>query len=546
VDIDMATSEAYAIASRRCAAVRAVRELGASLGTARAVQQLAAELGVSERTLWRWTQAVDGIEESEWLARHLPGWRSAAELEEVHPDAWTFLKSDYLRPARPAWAACYRRLLDAAHENGWAPIPSSRSLSRRLEREVAPSIVTLKREGEKALAAALPSQRRTKEHLGAMAWVNADGHKLDVFASWPRRDGVPRIMRPILVAWQDVYSGKILGWRIDETENVDAVRLAFADMLSAYGIPDRATVDNGHAFAGKEMTGGSPNRHRFGWSGDEVEGIYHALGIDPHFTLPYNGRAKPIERAWRDLAEEIARHPLCAGAYTGHSPMAKPADYGTRAIPIAELEAHVRTQIERHNARSGRQSPSARGRSFDATFAASYETRIIRRATEAQIRWLLLPSQVLTVSRLESTVTILGNRYHAPALIERRGQKVVAKYDPCALHDGVWIFEPGALEPLCHAPCLAPVGFGDTDAARRDGRARRAQVRAVKEAAAAHQTLRPDELVEAAKAPRAPASKVVAGHFGRAVPDEARPKAPADDKRRADDFLERFAARNAG
>lgn len=539
----MASSEERAaIAVRRCNAVRAVRLRAVEIGTTRAIAELAPELSTSERTLWRWVDAVAGLPEPEWAERLVPGWRGPDELDDVHPDAWTCIISDYLRPSRPAWAACYRRLVEAAASRGWEPIPSSRSLWRRFEREVTPSVRTIARHGEAALAAALPSQRRTKDHLGAMEWVNADGHKLDVFCAWPNRDGSTRVVRPVLVAWQDVYSGKILSWRIDETENADVVRLAFADMLRAYGIPDRATVDNGHAFAGKEMTGGSPHRHRFGWSEGEVDGIYRAFGIEPRFTLPYNGRAKPIERAWRDLVEEIARHPLCAGAYTGSSPTTKPADYGTRAVPLAELVAHVATQVERFNARTGRRSSSAHGRSFDATFAESFAQRIERRATEAQISWLLLPSQLVEVGKREATVTLYGNRYFAEPLLERRGQKLVCKYDPAALHEGVWLFEPGQLEPLCHVPCITPVGFGDTDGARRSARANSAHVKSVKASAAALGTLPPDELAAALSGatpePKAARGKVVAGVFGRSRPDAARPKAPAQDSQRVDDFLE--------
>lgn len=539
-------------AVRRVRAVRALHAL-VDTGTRRAdaLALVAAEEGESTRTIQRWDAAVRGRPEADWAALLLPKYQGRTDLERVHPEAWNWLLSDYLRPARPAFSACYRRLVELAPVRGWEPIPSVWSLQRRLEREVPASTVAFRREGQKAYERMLPSQRRDKSTLGALGWVNADGHKLDVFAAWPTTDGRTRVARPILVAWQDIYSGKILGWRLDETENADAVRLAFADMLRDYGIPERATVDNGHAFAGKEMTGGQAGRHRFG-AGDEgeLDGLYKAFGIEAHFARPYHGQAKPIERAFRDLCEEIARHPDCAGAYTGNSPTAKPDDYGSRAVPIADLAALVAREIARHNARTGRTSAVARGRSFDEVFAASYEdpTRVIRRATEAQIRWLLLPSVALVVSKLESTVTWHGNRYHDAALIELRGERVLVKYDPHDLQAGVWVFRPGQLEPLCRAACIAPVGFGDTDAARRDARAKRAQIRAAREAATTIGTIPARELMTEPEAKPAKSKKVVALRFGRAAPAPAR-TAPTGPSARERDFLERefeaFAAETA-
>jgi putative transposase len=537
------------VAMRRAQAVTTLRSLIAS-GARRshALDLVAAEQGESPRTIQRWDAAVRGLAAGDWACVLLPQYRGSTALEAVHPDAWNWILSDYLRPARPAFRACYRRLVEHAQAQGWEPVPSIWSLQRRLDREVAPSIVVLRRQGLEAYLRMLPSQRRDKSGLAALEWVNADGHKLDVFASWPMRDGSVRIARPVVVAWQDVASAKLLAWRIDETENTDAVRLAFADMVRDWGIPERITVDNGHAFAGKEMTGGLVNRHRFGpGDDDELDGIYRAFGVrEVHFALPYHGQAKPIERAFRDLCEEISRHPLCQGAYTGNRVDAKPEDYGSRAIPIADLVAHVGREIARHNARTDRESAACRGgRSFDAVFEASYAdpTRVIRRATEAQIRWLLMPSKPLKVSRLETTITLLGNRYRHPALIDLAGETVAVRYDPHDLQGGVYVFRPGELEPLCHAPCIAAVGFGDTDAARRTARARAAEVKAAKAAAAVLGTVPIAELGGApATRKKRPATKVVEVKFGRAARPAiaAGPVAPAaEPPSSGDDFLER-------
>ena len=64
--------------------------------------------------------------------------------------------------------------------------------------------------------------------LFALALVCGDGHRFDVFTKWA---GIEKPVRPMLLGLQDVYSRKILAWRIGLNENAALVRLAFADLL---------------------------------------------------------------------------------------------------------------------------------------------------------------------------------------------------------------------------------------------------------------------------------------------------------------------------
>ncbi|WP_375688054.1 transposase domain-containing protein, partial [Bartonella sp. AC62GZZY] len=185
-----------------------------------------------------------------------------------------------------------------------------------------------------------PAQRRDRSSLHALQAVNMDGHKLDVFVNVPWTE---KPVRLYLIAIQDLYSGKILSWRLSDAESWEIVRLVIGDMVEAYGIPERMTLDNGRAFTSKWISGG-------------VQGLLTSLGVQLQWTTPYSGQSKPIERAWRDLAEAISKHPFCAGAYTGNKPDAKPEDYGKRAIGFEEFKAHVGAQIVAHNAQAGRKA----------------------------------------------------------------------------------------------------------------------------------------------------------------------------------------------
>lgn len=127
---------------------------------------------------------------------------------------------------------------------------------------------------------------------------------------WP--DGT--INRPQIVAFQDLYSGKILSWRVDHDPNKVMVMAAFGELVENWGIPKRCLFDNGREFANKWMTAGAPTRFRFKVREDDPIGVLSLLGIQMHWATPAHGQAKPIERAFRDLASDVAKDPRFAGA----------------------------------------------------------------------------------------------------------------------------------------------------------------------------------------------------------------------------------------
>ncbi len=405
-----------------------------------------------------------------------------APRADIDPEAWDFIRTDYLRPEAPCVAACYERLQRAAAQRGWR-IPSARTMYRRLE-EIPRPVRLLAREGAERLKQAYPAQERDRSIFHALEAVNADGHKFDLFCTWP--DGT--IARPVMVAWQDLLSGKILSWRTDRTEHSDLVRLSFGDMVERWGIPSAAWLDNGRGFAAKLMTGGTPNRYRFRVRDEDPLGIIVQTGVKVHWTTPYAGQSKPIERAFRDLCEYVAKHPAFAGAYTGNSPNAKPENYASRAVPIAEFLRVLDTEIRAHNARPGRRTKMAAGRSFDQVFQASYERVPIRRATAEQRRLWLLAAEGVSASRVDGSVRLAGNRYWTEELSEHAGTRVVIRFDPDALHQCVHAYTlAGAY--IGEAECIQAAGFNDTTAARDHARERKRWMRAQREQLAAERRM---------------------------------------------------------
>lgn len=515
-------------ATLRLRAIQAIEKLvaeGRSLTDARIL--VAAQMhrehgrGPSTATLARWQKLVERAEKQHRPALLLPAYAGRTGKVEIPVEAWDIFKSDYLRLEAPTATSCYERLMRIAKVRGWS-LPSLKTFERRIRAEISPGALIMARQGMEAFDKVYPAQERDRSVFHALEAVNADGHVFDVFARWP--DGT--VARPIMVGVQDLYSGKLLGYRVGATESSDLARFAFRSVIEEFGIPSKVWLDNGRAFAGKMLTGGAPNRYRFKVKPDDPVGLLTDLGCEIHWTTPYHGQAKPIERAWRDLCDRVAKHPAFAGAYTGNRPDAKPENYGSKAVRLEDFVRVLANEIAAHNAREGRRSRIADGRSFDQVFAASYAQATIRRATAEQLRQMLLATEVVTAHSYSGSVSLAGNRYWSEALAPHAGTKLMLRFDPEQLHAAVEAYTLANVY-IGRAECIAAVGFADTEAAREYKRARRQHRRATKAQLDAERRMSAAEIAEQLpeQAPEdLPAAGVVAPIFGR-----GRPAAPPAD-----------------
>lgn len=549
--IDGQSAKARGKAQERLAIVREVNALIRSGSTkTAAVADVMRRWGRTDRTIHRYLKMVGQTDAapSEQIGRLVPRHGGGRAQIAFDQEAWTVLISDYLRLSKPSWEACYRRMVEEYCEPRGIVAPTSKALLNRLRREVPASVIRARREGQEAERKAIPAQERTVADLHALYAVNIDGHTFDVFVNWGKdHKGNDIIGRPTLIGLQDVYSRKLLSYRIEETECTLPVRLAFADLFRDYGIPEKCVLDNGRAFASKAITGGAKTRFRFKIKDSDFNGVLTQLGVDARWTLPYRGSSKPIERAWKDLCEEIAKHPRMQGAYTGNKPTAKPEDYGTRAIPIDEFRAFVAERIARHNARKARNTEMGKGLySFDQVFAASYAAAPIRKASRSEISMALLEAAACRVNVKDSVITLYGNRYWSEDLENLAGKPVVVRFDPDNLHGEIQVFDlVGRF--LCAAPAIQKTGFFDQEGAKRRRKLEVAAKRRRKQAEEALGLLEADQVAELLSGVIEPAPvpepKVVRPVRGRGqtaaalkvVSNVAEQAAPAD-------FIDGFAA----
>ena len=507
-------------AAERVQVIQQVETLhGVGLTHVAAVNEAASRFAVSARTVYNWLAMIEGVAVEDRLAYLVPQHRLAKRNAPMGASAAPFieyLKSLYLRIAGQTFRQCYRVALKKAKAEGWATL-KERTAIRRIEKEVPHVSRVFAREGVEGLERCFPPQMRDRSDLGALGAVNADCHKIDIFVEWP--DGT--IDRPQIVAFQDLYSNKILSWRVDHSPNKVMVMAAFGELIETWGIPRRCLFDNGREFANKWMTGGAPTRFRFTVRDDDPLGVLPLMGIEINWARPGRGQSKPIERAFRDLANDIAKDVRFHGAYVGNRPDAKPENSGSRAIPAETFLKVLAEGIDDHNAREGRLTDTAQGRSFDQTFAESYATAPIRKATEEQRRLWMMGQQVGRLNKDNGQLRLYGNYYHADWMSQQPGTPIVARFDPEDLHSGVSIYgKDGAY--LGFAECRQKVGFFDVTGAKQNARRVARIKRAEKELVKAHAPLRPADLAAdldgRAVTPDAAdlTAKVVAPDFGKA------------------------------
>jgi hypothetical protein len=464
-------------------------------------------------TIHEWRRRIAGVRPDDRAAYLAPDYVGRTTRTEIPVVAWEAYKALWLRQEKPTHAACYRYLERLAAEQGWSELPSRKTFERRILAEVPRDSEVLLRQGPKAAKHTVAHADRDKSALHALDVANLDGHTWDVFCLY--EDGV--VDRPVSLAVQDIYSGLPLAIRFDRTLSHHIVRLALADTFRDFGLVKRLIMDNGRENQAKEISG-QTSRFRKRAAEEEPAGILKLLNIEPVFATPYHGQAKPIERMFRDWAGDIAKHPAFAGAYVGNKPTAKPENYKSKAIPIAEFEAIVRSEMAHYARQLGRRGRGMNGRSFLQVFEESVTAHPPRRVTPEQLRLCLLSAKVGAPDVRSGAIAIDDHRYWSAELAGLRRQRLVVRFDPQDLGQTVHVYDLQG-RYLCSAERTLVGSYNSRADAQRIVRARAKATKRLKDASAELVRLQLEALPKPADAapiapPPADAPNVVRAEFG--------------------------------
>lgn len=506
------------------------------------VEAWAKERGTSRAALYNWRRKVAHLERHQWAYGLVPERRKGnipgAPKADIDEGLWAFIRQSWLTQSKPALRHIYRRAVEMANARD-LDLPSEKTVARRLAALPLP-LVTLMREGEKALDDMYPPTRRDYSTLAVNEIWNADGHMFDAHVRWA--DG--SVSRPIVMAWQDVRTRMVVGWAIGKSESAHLVRQALVTGLErTRAIPQRAYLDNGRAFASKEISGGQATRYRFKVRPDEMQGVLTMLNVNVTWAKPYNGRAKPIERFWQTLTA-MAKRAEFVGAYCGNKPENRPEEHDIKnAVDVALFERLLREEIEAYHARAHR-GDSMGGRSPLQVYESLMASAVVRQPTASQVRRCALAAQQIKLNR-HGEFFILENRYGSDASAAlSRHVKYMAYYDPNDTARPVELWDGDEL--VATVPALDSLGFADRDAAQDGARAKSQYKRATRDISKSMQAMdkardrttpRDPQAMPGAPLPRAGVPQLVT--LGGPLPGQAGRAATEDDEL-TPEYLEEF------
>lgn len=533
-----ASSKARARAERRAAIATLLVSLRAKGVTESErfalVREQYGEQGTSTASLKRLQKAVQGLVPINFAPALLDEYKATRERAEMSEDAWRFFMT-MIRDAAPEWPLkeAWRRVRDAGKPMGWEVLSFSTFYRRWQALSEAQRLEARYGKADTAKRLTMPAHR-DKTTIASLEWVSLDGRMQDFWVDW----GDGKAVRPVMIALVDVSSNVVLDWELAPSENAAATSRVIKRVCQNYGIFDQLYTDNGSAFTGHLVAGGSSFRFRNGKAkGLQPMGICQIMGISLRFALPANAQAKIAERTFATLSRSIDDGPEFKGAHAGHSPRAVPSPDVT-PIDVETAKAVIKRQVQRHNQEPGRRSQGAHGRSYEQILRDGVERRE-RPLLKPTARQLYLSSLIwkpVAVDRngqVKVSGWVYGGAETQGVLLEYhgKGQRILLGRDPDDLSAPAMAYdENGTL--ICEGiESIKRGAYGSLDGIRDAARNRKAAREATAAAEAANDYLADgkyaaaiaalDENCKSESVPPLPPQKVVGGRFGAPLRDAA-------------------------
>ena len=420
----------------------------------------AAREGVGERTIKRWImkyhqQGLLGLVD-------LRGVDCDAE-EVISPDAFELFKSMYLTQQQLTVKICWQNInyINHSQNRGWK-IPILRGIYRYIEKHIPLSVQILHREGLTAYEAkCAPYIEIDPDSIEPnQVWVGDHSQ----FNCWVRYQN--RWVRPWMTIWEDLKSRMIVGWFISVMPNQTTILLSMKRAIEKFGPPESAKIDNGKDYDSELFTGVTKQTRRALGKGylDEniLAGIYAMMDVGVSFTIPYNAKAKRIERLFATINSQFtATFDLYCGKDTKRKPedlVDKLKDPATvrEAVTFEKFMSLFVSYIDVYNSNSH----SAKDMQEQCP-AEVFQSRRIHRVLAAGVVDLLLRvwSHELKVGK--NGVQFKGiyyGQYNAEILIHQ-GRKVRLSYDPDDLRK-VYIYDAATFKLITIAEQNQLVSYG--------------------------------------------------------------------------------------
>ncbi len=355
--------------------------------------------------------------------------KGRSKVDEV---TWAIFQQYYLTEHKRDASTCYDLTYEVLLRDrpDLLPMASLKTFTRKIK-TIPYTHIQLGRYGEKALKdKALPYIVRDYTTLKSNSiWV-ADNHTLDIMVK--ENDGSIKPHRIYLTAYQDVRSRKIVGRYATKTPNSDSNIICLKGAVTENGLPDEIYTDNGREFLVHDIGGRGRRKTSNTY---QVPTILERLDIQFTNALVYNGRAKGIERAFREVKNNFCK---MFDTYTGGHVLERPESLKNtlknmdNVINEDELTNYLYDYIDYIYNEQPQNGNGMNGKSPNQVYAENMD--VLRTATNEDLELMLLRStKPQKVKRIGVAFKMYGQElvYRNSYLIQNyQGQQVYLRYDP--------------------------------------------------------------------------------------------------------------------
>lgn len=250
------------------------------------------------------------------------GWnRGQSSVDQQVFDIFT---SYWLTENRLSVENCYGKTVAVVREyypELAAEIPSSRTFSREIKRQLSAAVIACGRYGDKQFMDEFVhyGERQYENLRPNDVWIG-DNHRLDFFTM--SDDG--RIHRPYITTWEDAKSGIITAATLCDNPSADTTLLSLREgILSGYGLPAAVYLDNGSEYTAGDVAGRGHRATKDWLKEERPKTILSILEIAVTNAQVRNAKAKNIERFFYTFKEHYSKS---METYCGGKPDERPHD----------------------------------------------------------------------------------------------------------------------------------------------------------------------------------------------------------------------------
>ena len=369
--------------------------------------------------------------------------RSQGSLE-----SWKTFTDLFLHENAPTIKQCWQETWRIAAASGWKWC-SLKSCHAQLNKRIDPETQVLHRDPEAFRTAMQPTiEQQVEAWAAGQCWVG-DHKQLDLWCMYGEK-----LVRPWLTAWMDWRTRRLVGWVLSDAPNSSTILAALRHGLkdeSNMGGPEVVQIDNGKDYDAWVFHG-QTKRERLGKIDAKVDesgagGIFHRMGITPHFAIPYNANGKArLERWFRTLDPFFKTFETYAGNSVETRPQRLNEVLSRPGLipPFKDVYERIAAYIEGYNQRNEHEIPDlvegAERLSPDAAMALWCTTRRVWADPGAVDLLVQMWKKPTTVGRNGIAISLMGETFRygqfEPALRPFKGlhkkdrKPVLVSYDP--------------------------------------------------------------------------------------------------------------------